>query len=416
MAMFRSLVASAQQRQPPGAPAGSDSGLEAQYSCPICLEVYHRPVAIGSCGHTFCGECLQPCLQVPSPLCPLCRLPFDPKKVDKAARVEKQLSAYKAPCRGCSKKVANPQGLLASPPRAGGPGPPSPPALRPPGAPQQPTALLPPAIPCRGPSLLPACPLAFCPPGASAHPDRALPGSPHHLTVGSSPEAPAPPTAPSLRLLRALRALGAPRAGSQAEPAGPSWDSCSLGWTQARGRSPPHRFPQGSASSGEAPLPLRAEGRGWCPYGAIPAFGPAGLGRPRPWVTLAKMRVHASSCAKVQEQMAHCPRFVPVVPTSQPIPSAIPNRSTFACPYCGARNLDQQELLRHCVGSHRSDPNRVVCPICSAMPWGDPSYKSANFLQHLLHRHKFSYDTFVDYSIDEEAAFQAALALSLSEN
>eukprot|EP00070_Physeter_catodon_P027266 XP_028334160.1 RING finger protein 166-like [Physeter catodon] len=108
MAMFRSLVASAQQRQPPGGPAGGDSGLEAQYSCPICLEVYHRPVAIGSCGHTFCGECLQPCLQVPSPLCPLCRLPFDPKKVDKAAHVEKQLSSYKAPCRGCSKKVPQP--------------------------------------------------------------------------------------------------------------------------------------------------------------------------------------------------------------------------------------------------------------------------------------------------------------------
>ncbi|XP_042776794.1 E3 ubiquitin-protein ligase RNF166 isoform X1 [Panthera tigris] len=279
MAMFRSLVASAQQRQPPGGPAGGDSGLEAQYSCPICLEVYHRPVAIGSCGHTqhghlptpgqhgqlaekgtgphflmplvtfcrrqpldrtpflFCGECLQPCLQVPSPLCPLCRLPFDPKKVDKAAHVEKQLSSYKAPCRGCNKKV-----------------------------------------------------------------------------------------------------------------------------------------------------------------------------------TLAKMRVHVSSCMKVQEQMATCPKFVPVVPTSQPIPSAVPNRSTFTCPYCGARNLDQQELLKHCVDNHRSDPNRVVCPICSAMPWGDPSYKSANFLQHLLHRHKFSYDTFVDYSIDEEAAFQAALALSLSEN
>ncbi|KAL0621712.1 E3 ubiquitin-protein ligase RNF166 [Plecturocebus cupreus] len=237
MAMFRSLVASAQQRQPPAGPAGGDSGLEAQYTCPICLEVYHRPVAIGSCGHTFCGECLQPCLQVPSPLCPLCRLPFDPKKVDKATHVEKQLSSYKAPCRGCNKKV-----------------------------------------------------------------------------------------------------------------------------------------------------------------------------------TLAKMRVHISSCLKVQEQMANCPKFVPVVPTSQPIPSNIPNRSTFACPYCGARNLDQQELVKHCVESHRSDPNRVVCPICSAMPWGDPSYKSANFLQHLLHRHKFSYDTFVDYSIDEEAAFQAALALSLSEN
>ncbi|XP_045295936.1 E3 ubiquitin-protein ligase RNF166 isoform X1 [Leopardus geoffroyi] len=268
MAMFRSLVASAQQRQPPGGPAGGDSGLEAQYSCPICLEVYHRPVAIGSCGHTFCGECLQPCLQVPSPLCPLCRLPFDPKKVDKAAHVEKQLSSYKAPCRGCNKKDC----------------------------------------PC-----------------------------------------PCPSAAPKGSQLRCV----------------PDWWLVA-GWLEA--------------------------------------------------VTLAKMRVHVSSCMKVQEQMANCPKFVPVVPTSQPIPSAVPNRSTFTCPYCGARNLDQQELLKHCVDNHRSDPNRVVCPICSAMPWGDPSYKSANFLQHLLHRHKFSYDTFVDYSIDEEAAFQAALALSLSEN
>lgn len=32
------------------------------------------------------------------------------------------------------------------------------------------------------------------------------------------------------------------------------------------------------------------------------------------------MRVHVSSCLKVQEQMANCPKFVPVVPTSQPIP------------------------------------------------------------------------------------------------
>ncbi|XP_056147844.1 E3 ubiquitin-protein ligase RNF166 isoform X2 [Lampris incognitus] len=228
MAMFRSFASAGaqlrQQQQPSsGAPplASPVDSVESQFSCPICLEVYHKPVSIASCAHTFCGDCLQPCLQVTSPLCPLCRMPFDPKKVDRCASVEKQLAAYKAPCRGCSKKVA-----------------------------------------------------------------------------------------------------------------------------------------------------------------------------------LVKMRAHITSCPKVQEQIANCPKFVPVVPTSQPIP----------------RNLDQQELVKHCMDNHRNDPNKVVCPVCSAMPWGDPSYKSSNFLQHLLHRHKFSYDTFVDYSIDEEAALQAALALSLTEN
>ncbi|XP_014846609.1 PREDICTED: RING finger protein 166 isoform X1 [Poecilia mexicana] len=223
MAMFRSFVsASTQFRQQqqssngPGPLAAPPEGVESQFSCPICLEVYHKPVSIASCGHTFCGECLQPCLQVASPLCPLCRVPFDPKKVERSSNVEKQLASYKAPCRGCSKKVS-----------------------------------------------------------------------------------------------------------------------------------------------------------------------------------LVKMRSHISSCSKVQEQIANCPKFVPVVPTSQPIPSNIPNRSTFVCPFCGARNLDQQELVKHCMENHRNDPNKVVCPVCSAMPWGDPTYKSSNFLQHLLHRHKFSYDTFV---------------------
>jgi len=40
--------------------------------------------------------------------------------------------------------------------------------------------------------------------------------------------------------------------------------------------------------------------------------------------------------------------------------SNIPNRSTFVCPYCGARNLDQQELVKHCMENHRNDPNKVV--------------------------------------------------------
>ncbi|XP_005747478.1 RING finger protein 166 isoform X2 [Pundamilia nyererei] len=113
MAMFRSFVSASsqlrQQQQPNGGPgslAAPAESIESQFSCPICLEVYHKPVSIASCAHTFCGECLQPCLQVTSPLCPLCRVPFDPKKVERSSSVEKQLASYKAPCRGCNKKVA----------------------------------------------------------------------------------------------------------------------------------------------------------------------------------------------------------------------------------------------------------------------------------------------------------------------
>ncbi|XP_028324942.1 RING finger protein 166 isoform X2 [Gouania willdenowi] len=238
MAVFRSFVSAGSQQLQPGTRSGSpaaaseEEALEVRFSCSICLEVYHKPVSINSCSHTFCGDCLQPCLQVTSPLCPLCRTPFDPKKVQRSSCTEKQLSSLKAPCRGCSKK----------------------------------------------------------------------------------------------------------------------------------------------------------------------------------------MRSHIVSCPKVHEQTSNRPRFLPVLSSSQKIPCFIPNRSTFACPFCGARNLDQHELLKHCMENHRNDPNKVVCPVCSAMPWGDPNYKSSNFLQHLLHRHKFSYDTFVDYNIDEEAALQTALELSLSES
>lgn len=59
-AMFRSLLVAAAQRPqgpagPPRAapgPGAAAEALEAQFSCPICLEVFHRAVGIAGCGHT----------------------------------------------------------------------------------------------------------------------------------------------------------------------------------------------------------------------------------------------------------------------------------------------------------------------------------------------------------------------------
>lgn len=57
-------------------------------------------------------------------------------------------------------------------------------------------------------------------------------------------------------------------------------------------------------------------------------------------------------------------------------PSNIPNRSTFVCPYCGARNLDQQELVKHCMENHRNDPNKVVSGAGEKRGWGGNPWES----------------------------------------
>ncbi|XP_014663773.1 PREDICTED: RING finger protein 166-like [Priapulus caudatus] len=131
-------------------------------------------------------------------------------------------------------------------------------------------------------------------------------------------------------------------------------------------------------------------------------------------MSVSKLRSHHSSCSKLAK-VARSLKFSPVARTSQPVPSDVPNRATFKCPFCGLMNLDLQGLTKHCNDKHSKNYSQVVCPICAAMPWGDPSLKSSNFIQHLNSRHRFEYDTYVDFSIDDEEALKAAIAASLKD-
>lgn len=127
-------------------------------------------------------------------------------------------------------------------------------------------------------------------------------------------------------------------------------------------------------------------------------------------MSFSKFRQHTSSCSKVPKTEMTKP-----FPSSSQDSRGVVNRSTFQCPFCGLRNLDCADIIRHCNAEHLGNRAPVVCPICAAMPWGDPNYKSQDFLGHLNFRHKYEYDTFVDFQESEDETLQKVLKASLEE-
>jgi len=89
------------------------------------------------------------------------------------------------------------------------------------------------------------------------------------------------------------------------------------------------------------------------------------------------------------------------------------NRSTFNCPCCSENNFDRESLLKHVAKKHKN--KKTVCPICVCQPWGDPYYIT-NLHGHLQKRHKFDYDTTVQYNEDEDEVLKKVLQDSLKNN
>ncbi|XP_062500820.1 E3 ubiquitin-protein ligase RNF114-like [Corticium candelabrum] len=88
---------------------------------------------------------------------------------------------------------------------------------------------------------------------------------------------------------------------------------------------------------------------------------------------------------------------------------------TFNCPYCEKRRLDCGGLLAHLNEKHATERTAAVCPVCAAMPWGNAHQKSSNLIKHFNLRHKFEYDTYVEFERDEGESLRAAIAKSLED-
>ncbi|KAK0061765.1 RING finger protein 166 [Biomphalaria pfeifferi] len=129
-------------------------------------------------------------------------------------------------------------------------------------------------------------------------------------------------------------------------------------------------------------------------------------------VPASKMKQHKSICPAVQRMQQILTQSAPTVLGAQ---SNVPNRSTFFCPYCNKANLLRDQLIQHCSNDHHNDLKKVVCPICASMPWGNQNLKSSNFLRHLHTRHKFDYDTYVDFEQDDDAMLHLAVQASLDD-
>lgn len=61
---------------------------------------------------------------------------------------------------------------------------------------------------------------------------------------------------------------------------------------------------------------------------------------------------------------------------------------SFTCPYCGKLGFTESALQEHVASEHSDASIEVVCPVCAALPGGDPNHVTDDFAAHLTLEHR----------------------------
>nr|CAI5844438.1 unnamed protein product [Callosobruchus analis] len=61
---------------------------------------------------------------------------------------------------------------------------------------------------------------------------------------------------------------------------------------------------------------------------------------------------------------------------------------SYTCPYCSRMGFTDSTLQEHVTSDHQDTNFEVVCPLCAAMPGGDPNLMTDDFAGHLTLEHR----------------------------